>query len=85
MTNAPRARIVIPMTDTVTSAMYKPGDVDEAAYAKFVAKTERGYRKARDRGAKMYAGWTEAEIVKAARFYCGCYRHQFRVLVKVPA
>ncbi len=75
------------MSATVTTALYTPGAVDEAAFARFVAKTEASYRRSvakhNARGKGLYLGWTDADCVEAARAYCGCYRHQFRVLVLV--
>lgn len=75
------------MSAAVTTGLYTPGAVDEQAFARFVAKTEASYRRAtakhNARGKGLYLGWTEAEIVEAARFYCGCYRHHYRVLVAV--
>ena len=71
----------------VTTSLYAHGAVDEAAFAKFVAKMERFYRKCMAKGAadmrSMYYGWTEADCVEAARAYCGCYRHHYRVLVQI--
>ena len=71
----------------VTTGLYTHGTVDEAAFARFVAKTEASYRRSvakhNARGRGLYLGWTEAEIVEAARFYCGCYRHHYRVLVEI--
>ena len=40
--------------------------------------TDREQRRFRD-----YAEWTAADVEEAVRFYCGSYRHQFRVLVPV--
>lgn len=75
------------MSAAVTTAMYSPGAVDEVAFARFVAKTEASYRRAvakqNARGKGLYLGWTEADVVEAARFYCGCYRHHYRVLVEI--
>ena len=75
------------MSATVATGMFIPGAVDEVAFARFVAKTEAGYRRAISKAASnprsLYHGWTDADCVEAARFYCGCYRHHYRVLVQV--
>lgn len=70
----------------VETKLFTPtADHDEVRYAAFVAKTLRGYVRARDKAnAKgkpeaMYYGWTDAECAEAAGFYCRAYRHQFRV------
>ncbi len=71
------------MSNAVTTQMLRPGDVDEAAYAKFVAKILKSNLRARDKGRTCFAGMTDDECREAARSYCVMYRHQFRVLVPV--
>ena len=74
-------------TDVVTSGLLRPTNVDEVAYAKFVAKTVASIKRMRDKAASkpraIYHGATDAECVTAAEVYCRAYRHQFRVLVPV--
>lgn len=79
------------MTD-VTTELLRPTDVDETAYAAFLANTTKHYKKLRDKANArgngkgvigMYLGWTDEQCAEAARSYCGAYRHQFRVLVPV--
>lgn len=70
-------------TPMVTSHLYKPGDVDETAYGKFLAKMVKYYRRCRDKRHHFYTDWTDAQCQEAAEFYCRSYRHQFRVLVSV--
>ena len=75
------------MSAAVSTALYTHGAVDEPAFARFVAKTEASYRraakKAESNPRSLYHGWGEAECIEAARSYCGCYRHHFRVLVQI--
>ena len=68
---------------TVETQMFNQGDVDEAKYTKFVAKTAASYRRARDKGKRDYAHWTDEQCQSAANSYCGMYRHHFRTLVPV--
>lgn len=68
---------------TVETQMFTHGAVDEVAYGKFVAKMTRAYKRARDKGRRDYADWTDEQCVKAAEFYCGCYRHQFRAQIQI--
>ena len=67
--------------DTVTSGLYRPGAVDEVAFEKAIARLTKKYMKARDQKRRDYADWTDEQCRKAAEFYYGCYRHQFRILV----
>lgn len=71
---------------TVETKMFRNGDVDEAAYAKFVAKTIKSNMRARDkankRGDGIWFGFTDDQCREAARSYCAMYRHQFRVLIE---
>ena len=77
------------MMTVETSGLLRPAHVDENRYAKFLAKQAAYYRRCRDKhnaaGKGMYHGWTDAECQGAADFYCGCYRHHFRVLVPVAS
>ena len=68
---------------TVTTQMFKHGDVDEAAYAAFVAKTIKSNKRAVAKGRGVWAGKTDADAIEAAEQYCRCYRHQFRTLIPV--
>ena len=69
----------------VTAQHFTNGPVDEVKFAAFVAKTIRSNRWARDRAKKggIWFGLTDEECDAAARSYCACYRHQFRVLIPV--
>ena len=78
----------------VTCEKFVNGAVDEKRYAAFVAKTLRGYKRSRDKAnakgdagafAPLYYGWTDEQCAEATRFYCECYREQFRVLVPVAS
>lgn len=84
------------MNDVTTYQLLRPStDIDQAAFAKFVAKTRRGYERwvrlaktgteRERRRHRDYAEWTEVDVDAATRFYCNSYRHQFRVLVPVAA
>lgn len=78
-------------SDTVTSALYRPGAVDEEKYTAFVAKTIKQNIRARDKAnAKgdargLWFGFTDEQCQLAAEQYCHCYRHHFRVLVPAKA
>ena len=71
--------------NSVTSQLYRAGEVDEAKYAAFVAKTVRSNLRARDKAnAKgdprgLWYGFTDEQCREAAEAYCHCYRHQKRV------
>lgn len=74
-------------TDNVTSQKYVNGAVDETAFAAFVAKTVKSNMRARDKANKagrgIWHGFSDDDCREAARSYCSCYRHHFRVLIPV--
>lgn len=68
---------------TVTTSLWTHGEVDEAKFAAWVEKTAKSYRRWRDKGKSLYVGWTDEQCTEAARFYCGCYQHHFRVQIQI--
>ena len=76
-------------TMTVTTQMFKPGDVDETKYQAFYTKIVKSYQRqvvkahAKNNLRSDVWGWTDEDCYRAARAYCEAYRHHFRVLVPV--
>jgi len=64
--------------------MKRTGKIDEIAYAKFIKKTEKYYRRNWE---KLHIDpyecpKTEENIKQMAESYCHCYRHQFEIVVR---
>jgi uncharacterized protein (DUF169 family) len=70
-------------TITVETQMFTYGDVEEAKYNAFLAKTAKTYMRARAKGRKPYATWTDEQCMAAAHAYCGMYRHHFRAQIRI--
>lgn len=73
-------------TMTVTTEfLRKTGEIDETAYAAFLAKNVKSNIRARDKAnargltRSVWYGMTDAECTEAARSYCVMYRHHFAI------
>jgi len=79
------------MMTVETSGLLRPAHVDETKYQAFYDKTVKSYQRqvvkahAKNNLRSDVWGWTDEDCHRAAKAYCECYRHHFRVLVPVTS